>query len=125
MDYSTSGDPTIGVAGSSVSIIVGILLIIALWGVFSKAGKPGWYAIIPILNVYTLVKISGNEGWWTILYYIPIINIIALIVVSLGVAKNFGRSGVFAIVGLVIFGPIGYLILGFGSSRYEGPALNA
>ena len=41
-------------------------------------------------------------------------------VVSLGVAKNFGKSGVFGFIGLFLFSLIGYLILAFGSAQYIG-----
>jgi len=102
----------------AVVLIVGI---IALWRVFTKAGRPGWAAIVPIYNIYTLVKISGNSGWFTLLYFIPIANIVAAIIVALGVAKNFGKSGVFGFFGLFLFSLIGYLIIGFGSAKYEGP----
>ena len=100
--------------------VVVVVAIIALWRVFAKAGRPGWAAIIPIYNIYTLVKVSGNSGWFTLLYFIPIVNIIIAVIVALGVAKNFGKSGVFGIVGLFLFSIIGYLILGFGSAQYVG-----
>ncbi|TBN58592.1 hypothetical protein EYE40_08525 [Glaciihabitans arcticus] len=101
-------------------LIFAVLVIIALWRVFSKAGKPGWYAIIPILNVYTLVKIAGKPGWWTILFFIPIANLIASLLVSIDLAKAFGKSTAFGIVALWLFSIVGYFILGFGSAKYQG-----
>jgi len=119
MDYSYSYSDQSPVT-SVIGLIVAVIAIIALWRVFSKAGRPGWAAIIPIYNIYTLVKVSGNSGWFTLLYFIPIVNIIIAVIVALGVAKNFGKSGVFGIVGLFLFSVIGYLILGFGSAQYVG-----
>jgi hypothetical protein len=118
--YSTSGDPVAGLVGGLIGAVVGIIMIIALWRVFSKAGRPGWHAIIPILNTYDLVKIGGYSGWFVLLLLIPFVNVIVYIVVALGVAKNFGKSGVFGFLGLVIFSFIGWLILGFGSAKYVG-----
>ena len=100
--------------------VVVVVAIIALWRVFAKAGRPGWAAIIPIYNIYTLVKVSGNSGWFVLLYFIPVVNIIISVIDALGVAKNFGKSGVFGFVGLWLFSLIGYLILGFGSAQYVG-----
>jgi hypothetical protein len=100
--------------------VVVVVAIIALWRVFTKAGRPGWAAIVPIYNIYTLVKVSGNSGWFTLLYFIPIVNVIISVVVALGVAKNFGKSGVFGFIGLWLFSLIGYLIIGFGSAQYVG-----
>jgi hypothetical protein len=119
MDYSYSYQTDSPVPGiiSAVILVIGL---IALWRTFSKAGRPGWFAIIPILNIYTLVKISGNAGWWTILWFIPLVNIVIALLVSLGVAKNFGKSGVFGFFGLFLFSFIGYLILGFGGAQYTG-----
>ena len=119
MDYSYSYSDQSPVT-SVIGLIVAVIAIIALWRVFSKAGRPGWAAIIPIYNIYTLVKVSGNSGWFTLLYFIPIVNIVIAVIVALGVAKNFGKSGVFGIVGLFLFSVIGYLILGFGSAQYVG-----
>ena len=39
-----------------------ILMVAALWKVFTKAGEPGWAAIVPILNTYFLCKITGRPG---------------------------------------------------------------
>jgi hypothetical protein len=53
-----------------------ILMIAACWKIFTKAGQPGWAAIIPIYNWYVLCKIVGRPGWWVILLLIPFINFI-------------------------------------------------
>ena len=119
MDYSVSYSDQSPVT-AVIGLIIAVIAIIALWRVFSKAGRPGWAAIIPIYNIYTLVKVSGNSGWFTLLYFIPIVNIIVSVIVALGVAKNFGKSAAFGIVGLWLFSLIGYLIIGFGSAKYQG-----
>jgi hypothetical protein len=120
MEFSYSADYTNNPVFWVIYAAVLLLTIIALWRVFSKAGRPGWAVLIPIYNIYTLVKVSGNSGWFTLLYFIPIVNIIIAVVVALGVAKNFGKSGVFGFIGLFLFSLIGYLILGFGKAQYVG-----
>lgn len=112
-----------GGASSFFSLIVGILAIIGMWKMFTKAGQPGWAAIIPIYNIYILLKIVGRPWWWLLLLLIPIVNFIILILVNLDLAKSFGKSIAFAI-GLILLSPVFYIILGFGSSRYLGPAAN-
>ncbi len=37
--------------GGLIPLVIGLLLIAGMWRVFSKAGKPGWAAIIPIYNI--------------------------------------------------------------------------
>ena len=59
-----------------VYIAVIVLVFAGLWHVFVKAGRPGWEGIIPIYNYYVVLKIVGRPGWWLILYFIPIVNLI-------------------------------------------------
>lgn len=98
-----------------------VLVIAGLWKTFNKAGQPGWAAIIPIYNIYILMKVAGRPGWWVLLFFVPVVNFVISIIVALDVAKSFGRSTAFAL-GLIFLSPIFYCILGFGSSVYQGPA---
>jgi Family of unknown function (DUF5684) len=98
-----------------------ILMIAALWKVFSKAGQPGWAAIIPIVNFYFLCKVAGRPGWWLILMLIPFVNFIILIVIDIDIAKKFGKGAGFGI-GLILLPFIFFPILGFGSAQYQGGA---
>jgi uncharacterized membrane protein YhaH (DUF805 family) len=102
-------------------LAVTILMIAACWKVFTKAGQPGWAAIIPIYNWYILCKIVGRPGWWVILFFIPFINFIIGIILCIDLAKSFGKGVGFAI-GLILLGVIFFPILGFGSAQYQGPA---
>lgn len=102
------------------ALVVSVVILIAGWKVFTKAKKPGWAIFIPLYNIYTLLKIVGRPGWWLIWYFIPFANIVVHIIVSLDFAKSFKRSGAFGIFFLFFFPIIGYLILGFGKSKYVG-----
>lgn len=108
------------------SIVIGVILaligIVALWRVFQKASQPGWAAIIPLYNVYIILKIAGRPGWWLILYLIPFVNALVHIVVSIDLAKTFGKSSAFGFFGLWLFSLIGFLVLGFGDAKYQGAA---
>jgi len=95
--------------------------IVAFWKVYAKAGQPGWAVLIPIYNVYVLLKIAGKPGWWLLLFLIPLVNLIIAILVAIEVAKAFGHGAGFGL-GLAFLGFIFYPILGFGSSTYTKPA---
>lgn len=99
-------------------LIVLLLVIIGMWKVFVKAGKPGWAAIIPIYNMIVLLEIAGKPLWWFILMLIPFVNIIVIIIVLIALARNFGKGVGFAL-GLLILPFIFYPILGFGDARYQ------
>src|SRR6266536_2369936 len=97
-----------------------LLMIAAWWKIFSKAGQPGWAAIIPIYNWIVWCKIVGRPAWWVLLLLIclPIFYIILCI----DLAKSFGKGVGFAI-GLILLSVIFFPILGFGSAQYQGPAV--
>jgi len=102
--------------------IFAIIVIVGLWKVYEKADQPGWAAIIPIYNIYVLTKIIGRPGWWVILWFIPIVNIVVSIIVAIDLAKSFGKDAVYGILLLWLFSIVGFLILGFGDAQYQGPA---
>jgi hypothetical protein len=122
MDY---GDyPSGAVAGMSAGIVIvylaiAILMIAACWKIFTKAGKPGWAAIIPIYNVIVLLEVINKPLWWVILWFIPFVNFIIYIIISIELAKKYGKGGGFA-VGLILLPVIFYPILGFGGATYQG-----
>lgn len=95
------------------------LMVVCMWKVFTKAGEPGWASIVPIYNIVVLLKISGKPWWWLLLLFIPFVNFIIMILAMLGLAKNFGKGGGFA-VGLVFLGFIFFPILAFGDARFQG-----
>jgi len=103
-------------------LLVAIVITAAFWKVFEKAGQPGWAAIIPIYNTYIMLKIVGRPGWWLLLLLIPLVNFVIALIVAIDMAKSFGQSATFGVVMLFLLSVIGYLILGFGSARYVGPA---
>lgn len=98
-----------------------VLVIASFWRVFVKAGQPGWAALVPIYNLFILLKIVGRQWWWLILLIIPFVSIVAAIIVSWDVARSFGK-GIGFTVGLILLPFIFYPILGFGSAQYQGPA---
>lgn len=122
MDTTTAPDASIGVFPLIISLALAVLVIAGLWKIFSKAGQPGWGAIIPIYNVYLMLKVAGRPGWWLVLYIIPIVNIVIALIVAIDLAKSFGKGAGFGVVALWLFTFVGYPMLGFGDARYQGPA---
>jgi hypothetical protein len=111
----------IGIIGVIFYLAIIVLIIASMWKIFTKAGKPGWAAIVPIYNIIVLLEIVGKPWWWLILMLIPLLNIIFSIWVTNLLSKSFGKSEGFTI-GLLLLGIIFYPILGFGDAKYQGPA---
>jgi len=97
-----------------------LLIIVSMWKIFTKAGKPGWAAIIPIYNLIVLLEIVGKPVWWIIFLIIPLVNFFVLIYLSHLLAKAFGKDIVMTIL-LIILPFVGYPMLAFGDAKYVGP----
>ena len=104
---------------SLLGIVIGVLTLVALWKVFTKAGEHGWAAIVPFYNTYVQFRIAGYNPWMFLLLLIPIVNVVFAILVAVRIGTAFGKSVVWSIFLMVIFPTIGLLILGFGSDTYD------
>lgn len=103
-----------------VLAIVTVLLVIAWWRIFVKAGEEGWKSIIPFYNTYTMFKIAWGNGWLFLLCLIPCVNAIVMIILEWKTCKAYGK-GIGFFIGMLFLPNIFYLILGFDSSVYIGP----
>jgi len=125
MQSDTSGGNAAG-AGIGIGIMfvwlaVLVLMIASMWKVFTKAGEPGWAAIVPIYNYVVIDRIAGRPTWWVILWLL--IGPIPYIVTAFDIAKRFGKGAGFAI-GLIILPFVFWPMLAFGDASYNpAPAM--
>ncbi len=94
-----------------------VLMIASMWKVFTKAGKPGWAAIVPIYNIVVMLEMVRKPMWWIAMFFIPFANFIFMILLYVELAKAYGKGGGFA-AGLIFLSPIFFPILGFGGAQY-------
>ena len=134
-----------------IALVFYILEVIAYWKIFTKAGKPGWHIIIPILNNFDEIDLSWNRTMaWVGLgislvasvvsaiiqtqsqsgSYSNVLMIIMYVLVAaaiiFGIMMNFKLAKAFGkgigfFLGLTFLSPIFRLILGFGKAEYQGP----
>lgn len=124
VQYSTEVDGGGLLAGGLMTVIylaVVVAAVVAMWKMFEKAEEEGWKSLIPLYNTYTLFRIAGRNGWGFLLLLVPFVNVVVLLVVAIDLAKHFGKSATFGVVGLWLFSIVGYMILGFGDAKYVGP----
>lgn len=132
--YETSTNLTAAEAAalSGVTAVVGlvtlfviIMMIIGWWKLFTKAGEPGWKAIIPIYNGWTFLKLGGQSGWWSLAVFVPFIGWIAtavfLTIAAYNIGLKLGKEGWYVIL-FVLVSPIWALILGFDKSTWNAHA---
>lgn len=98
-----------------------VLLAVAMWRVFSKAGYLGILAFIPIVNWFIQVKIAGFSAWWGLLVLIPIVNVVFTIIVAVRIRTASGTRPFFSFLLLWLIAPVGYFIIGLSSDRYTRP----
>lgn len=104
-------------------IYLGLLIFIVAvyWKILTKAGEDGWKCLVPFYNGWVYAEIVGRPGWWGLLLFVPLVNIVFSILLAIDLAKSFGKDPAFA-VGIVLLGPVFMGILAFGSAQYLGPA---
>ena len=110
---SADNDLLMGGIGAGFFVVyaaVVVLMLVAQWKIFVKAGEPGWACIVPVYNLIVLVKIASKPDWWVILFFVPFVNIVIGILVAVNLARNFGQSDGFAI-GLILLPVIFYPVL--------------
>ena len=101
-----------------IYLAVIVVSVAALWVVFTKAGQPGWGAIVPIYNLILILKIAGKPVWWFLLCLIPLVNLVIVILIYVALAKNFGKSSGFT-VGMIFLPFIFLPLLAWGDAEYS------
>lgn len=102
-----------------VELLVAVLLIVSVWKVFVKAGKPGWAAIVPIYNLIVMLEIAGKPLWWLVLFLIPVVNLVMAIIMYAALGAKFGKGGGF-VAGMILLPFVFWPILAFGDAAYQG-----
>ena len=124
MNYSFNYKSNIDLSGLLplliISGVVSLVVLIAEWRVFTKAGKHGWAVLVPIYNVWTEFEVICGRGAAMFRLLIPIYNIYWAIKAMIKLAHAYGKSTGFG-VGLIFLAPIFLCILGFGNAKYQGP----
>jgi signal peptidase I len=73
-------------------LAVQVIHYLATWKLYQKAGRKHWEAAVPIYNAIILMKIINRPIWWTILLFVPVINLIIIPVVWVETIRSFGRN---------------------------------
>jgi hypothetical protein len=103
-----------------ISLVIGLFFIVCYWKIFTKAGKPGWAALIPIYSTLVQLEILGREWFWLLLMFIPGVNLVILVAMTLDLAKVFGKDTSFGCL-MVLFPYVMIPVLALGDAKYLGP----
>lgn len=73
-------------------LVIQVIHFLGTWKLYQKAGRKAWEAAIPVYNPIILMKIINRPWWFTILLFIPIINLIMFPVIWVETLRSFGRN---------------------------------
>jgi hypothetical protein len=96
-----------------------VLMIASLWKLFTKAGQPGWTAVIPLWNLFVIMEIAGKPLGWAFLLMLPIVGVYFTILTCIAFSKKFGKSVEFG-VGLCVLPFIFLPALAFSNAKFRG-----
>ncbi len=73
-------------------LVIQVIHFMGTWKLYIKAGRQAWEAAVPVYNAIVLMKIINRPGWWVILLFIPIINLLMFPVIWVETIRSFGRN---------------------------------
>jgi Tfp pilus assembly protein PilF len=106
---------TFGLVGTIINLVLYLVFSVFLFFIAKKTNTElPWLAFVPIANLYTFVRCAGKAWWWMLLFLIPLVNLVAYIIVCLGIARQRSKSGLWGVLLIIpCTAPIamGYLAL--------------
>lgn len=107
---------------NTVLVILYLLLSIGLWKLFSKAGQKAWIAFVPIYNYIVWLRLIKKPWWWVFLLLVPGVNFLMLAVISVQLAKAFGKKGNIELTFAALVPYIYFIFIGFKEDvKFIGP----
>lgn len=73
-------------------VVIQVIHFLGTWKLYVKAGRQAWEAAVPIYNAIILMKIINRPTWWTVLLFIPIINLLMFPIIWIETIRSFGRT---------------------------------
>ncbi len=115
------------VFGLIVAVVSYVVSAFLLSRIFKKAGVEGWKAWVPVYNMWILLELGDQKGFWAVLAIIPFVNIVSvvfMIIAEYNIGLKLGKEGWFVL--LAIFLPLVWMIwLAFDKSTWKGVAPKA
>lgn len=100
------------------SFILLFIIIISMWGTLKKTRNKGWTSLIPFYNIGCLSKDVLGSAWWTLLIFIPILNVVFMFMFFYHISKVFNKKVSYCV--LTMFIPsILWPLVAFDDSKYD------
>ncbi len=108
----------------TIVTVTAIVLHVALFLLFKKAGFAGWKAFVPILNLFIIFKITGRKWYWFFLMLLPVVGFLFVMIAFFDLLHSFGRRRFYHFLLGLFFGAYYLLFVAISKSAvYIGPRL--
>ncbi|MBN3038688.1 MAG: hypothetical protein JW869_04635 [Candidatus Omnitrophica bacterium] len=95
---------TLGLYTACLALLLYVYLSLALHIIAKKAGtSKRWLAWIPIASLYLMCKIANRPGWWTLLFFVPVVNLVIAIIVWEVIARACNKAGWLGVLIIIPF----------------------
>jgi len=101
-------------------LAVQVVHFLGTWKLYEKAGRKPWEAAVPVYNAMVLMQIINRPRWWTILLFVPIVNLIMFPVIWVQTLRAFGKKSTADLfIGIITLGLYIYVLNYTGTPKYE------
>lgn len=108
------------IGADALTVLVVTLQVVGLWLLFEKAGKPGWMALVPVLDLLVLLEILDLSEWWLLWLLVPVVNVICWLLVCQDLSEAFG-GGAWLTFGLFVAPWLCMPYLGVSGREFRRP----
>ncbi len=132
--YGNHGGDTYTYENIDPALLAGVLLFMGIFSllayavtawflsrIFIKAGVPAWIAWVPFYNLWKLLELGDQQGFWAVLIVVPFIGYVSLVFIFIAayrIGLKFGKGSWWVL--LAIFVPIVWLaLLAFDHSKWH------
>jgi len=106
-------------------ILIALLIVMlpapGLYGMFRKAGVPGWKAFVPFYNTWTMLEIAKRPKHWFFWQFIPVVGWFISLGIMVEFVKPFGKFKFYQHAATVLLPFIYFPYIGFNQKdRFLG-----
>ncbi len=102
----------------SLTLVYSFLIMFGGRRIFKKANQKEISIFYPILNLFTMLDVTDTTVFLGVLFFVPVLNIIALSIMLCRLGNVF-KTGVIYKIGLVVFPIIFYPAIAFSDKIYK------
>ncbi|MEJ7740780.1 MAG: S26 family signal peptidase [Chitinophagaceae bacterium] len=107
-----------------ISLLLVLLPSPGMYGMFRKAGLPGWKAFIPFYNTAVILDLAERPKHWVFWQFIPVVGWFVTLGIYIEFVKPYGKFQFYQHTLAVVAAPLYFLYIGFNKKdKYLGIAV--